>query len=784
MSNSAIIMPIGGEAVHKICSGQVVLSLAVALKELLENSLDAGASAVDIRLREYGSELIEVVDNGIGIHPNNFEALALKHYTSKLRDFSELEGIATFGFRGEALSSLCAVGQLVVVTRHESEPCGSKLIFDKMGVLQERVPCPRQVGTTVTLTNLFSSLPVRQKEFHRNLKREFSKATHLLSSYCLISTNVKISCVNQTKKGRTTFLCTQNNSTIRENISCVFGPKQLSTLLEIVMTEPSQDILEEFKIENQYENIFRLEGYISSCEHGSGRSSADRQFIFINSRPCDLSKIIKLTNEIYHRYNAHQYPFVLLNILLPKQSVDVNVTPDKRLIFFEHEKSLLATLKCSLTKIFENIPSTYRMNTLISDFSIKTSKMENLVSSGDPSVHGCLTSSQKLSYRKRCTEEHSGCPSSKQMKSEVWSGSNEIVVTRTKRHEVQSFKDDSEETCFITETKSEVWSGSNEIVVTRTKPHETQNFEDDFEDKFFIKEMKSEVSSSSNEFVVTRTKPHEMQNFKDDFEEKSEKCVLAKCFSEFSDTKLNIVKESLMNTSLDQIAAALRARKRADSELIVNKFHADIAPDKNEIAEEELKKEISKDMFRKMKIIGQFNFGFIITKLENDLFIVDQHATDEKYNFETLQQTTTLNSQKLVVPQELNLTSTNECVLRDNLDVLRKNGFEFSIDDSAEVTKKVKLTSIPVSYNWQFGKEDVDEMLFMLQDAPHTVCRPTRLRSMFASRACRKSVMIGTPLSVTHMRKLINNMGCIEQPWNCPHGRPTMRHLINLSILK
>ncbi|KAK7583947.1 hypothetical protein V9T40_004910 [Parthenolecanium corni] len=160
--------------------------------------------------------------------------------------------------------------------------------------------------------------------------------------------------------------------------------------------------------------------------------------------------------------------------------------------------------------------------------------MENPVSSGDPIAHGSLTSSQKLSYRKRCTEEHRGCPSSKQMKSEVWSGSNEIVVTRTKRHE--------------------------------------------------------------------------MQNFKDDFEEKSEICVLAKCLSEFSDTKFNIVKESLMSTSLDQIAAAFRARKRADNELFVNKFLADIAPDKNEIAEEELKKEISKDIFRKAVLSSTHNY--------------------------------------------------------------------------------------------------------------------------------------------------------------------------------
>lgn len=214
-----------------------MLNLATAIKELVENSLDAHATIVDVRLKEYGSEIIEVVDNGTGIHPDNFQALstypcivsftafvisststmllALKHHTSKLGDFSDLVNVGTFGFRGEALSSLCAVSDMVVTTRHESEKCGTKLTFDYLGILQSSQPCPRQVskqfistiffivvthkvidnyeqvGTTVTLTNLFSSLPVRQKEFHRNLKKEFTKAVQLLSAYCLIATNVK-----------------------------------------------------------------------------------------------------------------------------------------------------------------------------------------------------------------------------------------------------------------------------------------------------------------------------------------------------------------------------------------------------------------------------------------------------------------------------------------------------------------------------------------------------------------------------------------------------------------
>merc|ERR1711874_159254 len=111
------------------------------------------------------------------------------------------------------------------------------------------------------------------------------------------------------------------------------------------------------------------------------------------------------------------------------------------------------------------------------------------------------------------------------------------------------------------------------------------------------------------------------------------------------------------------------------------------------------------------------------------------------------------------------------------------NGFEFAIDENAPATKKVRLVSLPMSKNWTFGKEDIDELLFMLQDAPEgAVCRPSRVRSMFASRACRKSVMIGTSLSKAEMRRLVDHMGEIEQPWNCPHGRPTIRHLVNVDV--
>lgn len=153
-------------------------------------------------------------------------------------------------------------------------------------------------------------------------------------------------------------------------------------------------------------------------------------------------------------------------------------------------------------------------------------------------------------------------------------------------------------------------------------------------------------------------------------------------------------------------------------------------------------------------------------------------------------------------PKPLELTAANESILIENEEVFKKNGFAFKINPEAPCTKKVQLTGIPISKNCIFGKDDIDEMLFMLQDANNTMCRPSRVRAMFASRACRKSVMVGKALSFADMRRLVDHMGQIEQPWvrmtlnfgrrgvnfvflqNCPHGRPTMRHLINLNLIQ
>ena len=195
---------------------------------------------------------------------------------------------------------------------------------------------------------------------------------------------------------------------------------------------------------------------------------------------------------------------------------------------------------------------------------------------------------------------------------------------------------------------------------------------------------------------------------------------------------------------------------------------------------------ITKPDFQKMHIIGQFNLGFILaTRNITDLFIIDQHASDEKVNFERLQATTIIQNQRLVHPRPLELTAVDEEIVLENRDALLRNGFIVDIDTSGNlpVGQRCSLVSLPMSKETTFKPSDLEELIALLADAPNpssTVPRPTKIRKMLAMRACRSSIMIGKVLTQSQMRRMVAKMGEIDRPWNCPHGRPTMRHVCGL----
>ncbi|KAL8713455.1 MAG: hypothetical protein Q9225_006761 [Loekoesia sp. 1 TL-2023] len=236
----ATIKAIEGRTVHQIQSGQVIVDLCSVVKELVENSLDAGATSIEVRFKSNGLESIEVQDN------------ALKHYTSKLSAYDDLSSLQTFGFRGEALSSLCALSTFHIVTaRADEAPKGTRLDFETSGKLRATSVVASQKGTTVAVEGLFANLPVRRRELEKNIKREYGKVLGVLQAYACICTSVKVTVSNVMAKGKKTVVfATKSNATTRENIANVFGAKTLPALVQMDLS---------FNMHNSASNVVRTD---------------------------------------------------------------------------------------------------------------------------------------------------------------------------------------------------------------------------------------------------------------------------------------------------------------------------------------------------------------------------------------------------------------------------------------------------------------------------------------------------------------------------------------------
>ncbi|VDO26782.1 unnamed protein product, partial [Haemonchus placei] len=576
-----------------------------AVRQLIDNSLDASAHSIEIRARNNGYESVEIIDDGTGIESDNFDFLCKPHSTSKLSGLNDFGHLSTLGFRGEALNALCALASITVITRHRSDHLGTKLRFDHSGNIIESVSAARSVGATVIVENLFETLPVRRKEFERTSKKEFSKVLATVQSFALSRPDIKFVCNNTVAGKRQQLICTPGNATIRDVSHCSTALGPILFVLFIEVYSVFSQLLKALYI--------RINGFVSSCEHGFGRSAADRQFVYVNQRPVDYAKICRVVNDVYQQYNRSQYPTLVLNIEVPPGMVDVNVTPDKRMVFFEREKELLALIRSSMLATFHPLLGAY-------------TSVEDSRSKGDE-AHFTMT-----------------------------------------------------------------------LDAFAFKPISREN------------SSSAEIAQSSSSYIV---KP-----------ESSKKPPIVATCTKDSATK-----------------------KKSD--------------------------------FNQMSVIGQFNKGFIITRLRNHLFLIDQHASDEKFNFERFQKKARVETQRLIQPQLLDIGAVQASVLKDNLNILEANGFGFEFKDGDGCTVPL-LVSTPVLHSWQFDKSDIEEILTVVSEFPGVMYRPAKLRRIFASRACRKSVMIGTTLTTAQMQTIVRQLSTLDQPWNCPHGRPTLRHLVDL----
>lgn len=884
------ISAIAGDDIHRITSSQVIVDLITCVKELVDNSIDAGAHKIELVFKNYGMESIECSDDGEGISSENFESLALKHFTSKIRSFQDVSSVTTLGFRGEALSSICSVAKMSVVTTTKP-PRADKLEYDANGVLTSKTTVSRNKGTTVCISDLFYNLPVRRKELEKSHKRQFSKCLSLLQVYALVQDTVQFSVWNVTSNQRKRLiLSTARCEDMPRKILSIFGSSSMRGLAPIELEldlNPYKKMMNKYKIDmaayHDLDYLIKVRGYISKSSFGCGRSAKDRQFISVNKRPVEYPALLQCCNEVYHTFNNVQFPTVFLDLSLSPQLLDVNVTPDKRTIMLHNERYIIEVFRENLINYYDSqeivLPKSGLSQSCLSqpDYpKIKKPKLASQVleshyckddSSDDESFQSTLSASAKeepgssstpmakkfaapserplvstpsvsdaspspAASKPNITSEFEKTREVQQSDSCLNDASNDSIkdglapqlsedesedIAKTQKS--QSLKDTLERYKKSSQEDSpSIGRDARSLDKTESIVVEIDGKKLDYQAKYskseglaFIcdatssptkpccddhakSEMRadeSEVDLEDDSFYASMG-PQEV-NMRSDMPWRVAHNVPGPAYRSLSDRRDSrrfesdglVIKQSI-DTSF-RMVHSMTESWRQQREKHVNSFKRNEDLENFDEGERYLTLTVKKSDFEEMEVVGQFNLGFIIVvrhaKGKYDLFIIDQHASDEKYNFEMLQKSTTFKSQKLIAPLPVELSVIDELLVMEHLDIFEKNGFKLIVNEQETQGCKIELTSLPVSKRTLFNVDDFYELVYLIKEnsglhRDNTRC--SKIRSMFAMRACRSSIMIGKPLAKATMTKVVRHLSQLDKPWNCPHGRPTMRHLMEI----
>ncbi|HET9320228.1 MAG TPA: DNA mismatch repair endonuclease MutL, partial [Bryobacteraceae bacterium] len=311
---------------NKIAAGEVVERPASVVKELIENSLDAGATELRIEVESGGRRLIRVADNGCGMLRDDALLAFERHATSKLSDVRDLLSIATLGFRGEALPSIASVSRLVLETRSEDETTGAAVEING-GTLLRCDEYPGPAGTTITVRDLFFNVPARKK-FLRSDQTELAHIASLATHYSLAHPQKSF----QLRHGASELLDVTPVETLRERVYQVFGNQTLEELVDLDFVERELEVVE---AEERSSRVFALRGFVSGPQ--VQKMNRNSIFLFVNGRLIRDRLLLHALSSAYHNLMPPAcYPFALLFVDCDCEEVDVNVHPSKTEVRFRH----------------------------------------------------------------------------------------------------------------------------------------------------------------------------------------------------------------------------------------------------------------------------------------------------------------------------------------------------------------------------------------------------------------------------------------------------------------
>lgn len=331
------IQQLSKHIINQIAAGEVIERPFSVVKELVENSIDAGATKISVEISNECRN-IRVADNGSGIHPDDIILAFSKHATSKIEKTEDLYNIRTMGFRGEALASIISISKLTCITRTKDYETGTKVTCENSEVNSIQTGCA--VGTIMEVSDLFYNLPVRLK-FLKNPKTEFAYISELITSMALVNTNVGFE--------------------LKNNDKTVLKTNGLGSLPEVIKTLYSKTLFDNLRPAEGMDNLsgLRISGYVSTPDFT--RSSKKDYHIFVNSRNVKCPVFMKAIDTAYKNMIPNgKYPFVVLNLELPPDELDINVHPTKKEVKYRNPNQIFNFIRASVDNSLSNI---VRINT-------------------------------------------------------------------------------------------------------------------------------------------------------------------------------------------------------------------------------------------------------------------------------------------------------------------------------------------------------------------------------------------------------------------------------------
>ncbi|KAI5284562.1 DNA mismatch repair protein, partial [Ascosphaera aggregata] len=327
------------DVVNKIAAGEIIIAPMHALKELIENSVDAGSTSIEILIKEGGLKLLQITDNGHGIDRNDLPVLCERFTTSKLKTFEDLSTIGTYGFRGEALASISHIAHLMVTTKTSSSKCAwrahysdGKLVPAKPGQSADPKPTAGRTGTQITVEDLFYNIPARKRAF-RSASEEYAKILDVVGRYAVHCSHVAFSCKKHGDAGVS--ISTSAQSSTIDRIRQIYGGAVASELIKI-------DVQDEGRLG------FKASGYVTNANHQSKRTT---MLLFINHRAVENTALKKAIEQSYSTFLPKgTHPFAYLDLEIEPQRVDVNVHPTKREVNFLNEDEVVDMICSEIRK--------------------------------------------------------------------------------------------------------------------------------------------------------------------------------------------------------------------------------------------------------------------------------------------------------------------------------------------------------------------------------------------------------------------------------------------------